>query len=149
MSYNPLGPLSLIALSARGAVACRVAVLRCTRLMLTPDELQSKTRRNWGDVHTNTGKIQPRRHSSLGMQLHTQQSLSAFADAGSLHTAHSEPKNEREYTIGRSAKYICLSGKSSIRMSQKTNPKIHIPLLQIQMSFTDKCILLRYSILIY
>ena len=65
MSYNPRGHLSLIALSARGAVACRVAVLRCTRPMLTPDELQSKTRRNWGDVRTKT----PEKSSSEGTRV--------------------------------------------------------------------------------
>ena len=54
LSYTPRGPLSLIVLLARSAVACHAAALRCTRPMLTPDELQSKTRRNWGDVRTQT-----------------------------------------------------------------------------------------------
>ena len=66
-----------------------------------------------------------------------------------FHTAHREPKNEREYTNRHSAKYICLSGKSPIRMSQQTNPPIHIPLLQIQLSTIDKCILVRYRILMH
>ena len=112
-----------MALSAHGVVACRIAVLRCTCPMLTPDELQSKTRRDWGDIHANTGKFQPRGRSSLGMQLHTQQSLLAFADVGSLYTAHSEPKNEREYTIGfgQIHMFVLQKARRNVPENQPTN----------------------------
>ena len=72
LSYNPQGPLSLIASSASVVVACRFAVSGYQRPMFTPDEMQPETHGDWGEVHTNTGKVHPRGRSSLGMQSHAQ-----------------------------------------------------------------------------
>ena len=133
MSYNPHGPLSLITLSARSAVACRVAVLRCTCPMLTPDELRPKTRKNWGDVHTNTGKIHPRGRSSLGMH-YTHSKASQRLPIQPHFTWHIVNQRTRQNTQldVRPNTYVCPAKVPKVhRNVPKKQPPIVIPLLQI------------------
>ena len=112
VSYNPRGPLSLIALSARATVAvallCQDANVRCSPRMNC-----NQTLAVIGVMYTETpAKTQPRRHSSVGTHLRTQHRPVGVRRCGFTLTRHKENQKNENTTRMDVRPNICVQYKS-------------------------------------